>query len=133
MQALVTAAAFRGRAAQYDEAISWIQEDLEAVVSRASQYESSVLPFSSTCNATTAANGMAASFINNDLGGRTTVLGPRNLGGESHTLNRVADFAGTSDPFRLIGLFYTVTPTGGGIPVATVRTEVIPYAVLRCP
>ncbi|MEO0375719.1 MAG: type II secretion system protein [Cyanobacteria bacterium P01_A01_bin.17] len=133
MQALVTAAAFRSKASQYDEAVSWIQEDLEAVVSQASQYESSVLPFSSTCNATTAANGMAANFINNGLGGQTATLGPRDLGGKSYTLNRVAEFASTSDPFRLIELLYTVTPTAGGVPVANVRTEVIPYAVLRCP
>jgi prepilin-type N-terminal cleavage/methylation domain-containing protein len=133
MQALVTAAAFRSKAAQFDEAVSWIQEDLESVVSQANQYEGDVLPYSSICNTTTAANGMAASFINGGLGGPTAVLGPRSLGGKSYKLNRVAEFASTSDPFRLVELLYTVTPTVGGEPIATVRTEVIPYAVLRCP
>jgi prepilin-type N-terminal cleavage/methylation domain-containing protein len=136
MQALVTAAAFRSKAAQYDEAVSWIQEDLEAVVSQAQQYESSALPFSLLCNATTEADGMAARFISdstNGLGGPTATIGPRVLGGKSYTLNRTAQFDTTSDPFRLIEMIYTVTPDAGGPAVATVRTEVIPYAVLRCP
>lgn len=139
MQALVTAAAFRSKATQYDGAVSWIQEDLEAVVSQARQYEVGALPYSPICSAANVQDSMAARFIRDSsptgLGssiGTLTTIEDRVLGGTSYRLNRTAQLT-TSDPRRLVELLYTVTPTSGGLAIATVRTEVIPYAVLRCP
>lgn len=136
MQALVTAAAFRSRADQYDSAVSWIQEDFEAVVNQATQYESTAFPYSSRCGATAAANGIAAGFLSDSaegLGGSTATIGPRTFGDKSYVLNRVGDFDNSPDPLRLLQLTYTVTPEQGGAPLATVITEVIPHAVFRCP
>lgn len=140
MQALVTAAAYRSKAAQYDEAVSWIQEDLETVVSQARQYEADQLPHSTICSERSPRNGMAARFITDNtpagLGatpGQPAELETRALGGQPHTLNRTAVFETTSDPLRLIELIYTVTSQTDDPPIAMVRTEVIPYSVLRCP
>ncbi len=133
MQAIFAAAVFRAKADEYDTAVSWIQEDHEKVIQQAYQYEISVLPHSSHCGASLAANGMAAGFLTNGLGGQIATIGPRTMGGKPYVLNRVGDFANSSDPFRLLQLTYTVTPQGGGPPVATVNTEVIPQAVFNCP
>jgi prepilin-type N-terminal cleavage/methylation domain-containing protein len=136
MQALVSAAFFRARAEQFDEAVNWIQEDLEAVINRAGQYEMSATPYSTRCvtSPTPAVNGVAAGFLNDTtgLGGTSATLGPRSVGGKSFTLLRTATTA-TADPYRLLQLTYTVTPEQGGPAVATITTEVIPYAVLKCP
>jgi prepilin-type N-terminal cleavage/methylation domain-containing protein len=136
MQALVSAAFFRARAEQFDEAANWIQEDLEAVINRAGQYEMSAMPYSTRCviPPTSAVNGVAAGFLSDatGLGGTSTALGPKSFGGKSFTLLRTATTA-TADPYRLLQLTYTVTPEEGGPAVATITTEVIPYAVLKCP
>ena len=135
MQAIVTAAAFRAKAAQYDEAISWVQEDLETVLEQAKQYEMTAYPYSPLCDATVASSGFAAWFINDSaagLGGTTQTLGPRSIGGKSFTLTRTADYQSSPDPFRLLQLTYTVTPQSGGGAIATVNTEVMPQAVLKC-
>lgn len=136
MQAIVTAAAFRVVATQYDGAISWIQEDLESVVNRAAQYEMSTQPYSSHCLATISSNGLAASFLNDSqtgLGGSTVTIGSKALGGKDYTLTRSADYAGSADPFRLLNVTYQVTAQGESEPIATVNTEVIPHAVFKCP
>lgn len=136
MQAILAAAVFRARGDEYDTAVSWIQEDHEKVIQQAFQYESAVVPHSSQCGATMAANGMAAGFLLdsvNGLGGKTVTMGPRQMGGKTYILNRVGDFSNSSDPFRLLQLTYTVLPQDGGPPVATVSTEVIPQAVFNCP
>ncbi|WP_299488402.1 prepilin-type N-terminal cleavage/methylation domain-containing protein [Acaryochloris sp. IP29b_bin.137] len=136
MQAIVTAAAFRVVATQYDEAVSWIQEDLETVVNQAAEYEIAAQPYSSRCLATLSSNGLAAGFLNDSvvgLGGTLTTIGPRALGGTFYTLTRTASYADSSDPFRLLNITYRVTAQGEDKPIATVNTEVIPHAVFRCP
>jgi len=136
MQAIMTSAAFRVVATQYDEAMSWIQEDLETVVNRAAQYEITAQPYSSGCLATLSSNGIAASFLNDSvtgLGGASTTIGPRALGGKYYTLTRTADFESSSDPYRLLSVTYQVIEQGDNKPIATVNTEVIPHAVFKCP
>lgn len=136
MQAIVTAAAFRVVATQYDEAINWIQEDVESVVNRAAQYEMSTQPYSSYCLATISSNGLAASFLNDNqtgLGGSTITIGSKALGGKYYTLTRTADYAGSADPFRLLNVTYRVTAQGESQPIAIVKTEIIPHAVFKCP
>lgn len=136
MQAIVTAAAFRVVATQYDEAVSWIQEDLESVVNQATQYEISTQPYSSRCLATVSSEGVAAGFINDNvvgLGGTSVTIGSRALGGEHYTLTRTADYMSSPDPFRLLEVTYQVTAQGESQPLATVNTEVIPHAVFKCP
>lgn len=136
MQAIVTAAVFRVVATQYDEAVSWVQEDLESVVNQAAQYEVSTQPYSSRCLATQSSGGLAAGFLNDNemgLGGTSTTIGPRALGGSYYTLTRTANYANSSDPFRLLHVTYQVTAQGESKPIATVNTEVIPHAVFKCP
>ncbi len=136
MQAMVTSAAFRVVATQYDEAVSWIQEDLEMVVNQATQYEVSTQPYSSRCLATLSSDGLAAGFLNDSvagLGGISTTIGPRALGGKYYTLTRTANYASSSDPFRLLNVTYEVTAQGERKPIAIVNTEVIPHAVFKCP
>ena len=136
MQAIVTAAAFRVIATQYDEAVSWIQEDLESVVNQATQYEISTQPYSSRCLATVSSGGVAAGFLNDNvvgLGGTSVTIGSRALGGEDYTLTRTADYISSPDPFRLLKVTYRVTAQGESQPMATVNTEVIPHAVFKCP
>lgn len=136
MQAIVTAAAFRVVATQYDEAVSWIQEDLESVVNQAAQYEISTQPYSPRCLATLSSDGLAAGFLSDNvagLGGAFATIGPRALGGKYYTLTRTANYANSSDPFRLLNVTYQVTAQGESKPIATVNTEVIPHAVFNCP
>lgn len=136
MQAIVTAAAFRVVASQYDEAVSWIQEDLESVVNQATQYEISTQPYSSRCLATVSSGGVAAGFLNDNvrgLGGTSVTIGSRALGGEYYSLIRTADYINSPDPFRLLKVTYRVTAQGESQPIATVNTEVIPHAVFKCP
>jgi hypothetical protein len=81
------------------------------------------------------ANGMAAGFINDTalgLGGASTTFGPKTFGGHAYMLSRTATTAST-DAYRLVELTYTVTPQGGGPAIAAITTEIIPYAVLKCP
>ncbi len=136
LQALVTSAAFRAKAAQFDEASLWVQEDLEQVVYQASQYEITAFPYSNRCSATIPSEGLAAGFIADStvgLGGSAATLGPRTLGGKSFQLTRNANFAASPDPFRLLQLTYAVSPADGGPAIATISTEVLPQAVLKCP
>lgn len=136
MQAIVTSAAFRVVATQYDEAVSWIQEDLERVVNQATQYEVTTQPYSSRCLATLSSNGLAAGFLNDSvagLGGSSATIGPKALGGKYYTLTRTANYASSSDPFRLLNVTYEVTAKGESKPIAIVNTEVIPHAVFKCP
>jgi prepilin-type N-terminal cleavage/methylation domain-containing protein len=136
MQAIISAAFFRSRAEQYDEAVNWVQEDLEAVINHAGQYEMNATPSAKCVFAPiSAANGMAAGFLSDTtlgLGGASASFGPKQFGGKSYILNRTAAIAST-DPYRLVQLTYTVTPQGGGPAIAAITTEVIPYAVLKCP
>ncbi|WP_261891479.1 PulJ/GspJ family protein [Acaryochloris marina] len=136
MQAIVTSAALRVVATQYDEAVSWIQEDLETVVNQAAQYEITAQPYSSRCLATLTSDGFASGFLNDTvmgLGGTSTTIGPRALGGKYYTLTRTANYTSSSDPYWLLNVTYQVTEQGGSKPIATVDTEVIPHAVFKCP
>lgn len=136
MQIFVSAAFFRAKADHYNQALNWIQEDYEKVFSQASQYEAEVLPASTLCTAATPPNGLAANFLSDTargLGGATTNIGPRTIGGKSFLLTRTGDYASSSDPYKLLKLTYTITPTDGGAAVANVNTEVVIYAGFKCP
>jgi hypothetical protein len=95
-------------------------------------------PYSTRCIAppTSADSGVAAGFLNDPspgLGGADMTLGPKTFGGKQFTLTRTASYTASTDPYRLVQLIYTVAPEGGGDAIASVTTEVIPYAVLKCP
>jgi prepilin-type N-terminal cleavage/methylation domain-containing protein len=136
MQSIVTAAFFRARAEQFDEAVNWIQEDLESVIKRAGRYETDTFPrpFSSRCDAVNVADALPAGFISDaaGLGGAVVTVGTKSFGGKSFELKRTADYATSSDPRVLLKVLYEVVPVGGGVAIATTTTEVLPYAVLRC-
>jgi prepilin-type N-terminal cleavage/methylation domain-containing protein len=137
LQVLVSATVFRMRADQFDGSVNWIQEDLETVIGKAGRYEMGAVPYSAKCAATlNPADGLAAGFINDatlGLGGISASFGPKRIGDKSLVLTRTAAYITSADPLRLVQLTYTVTPQGGGDVVASMKTEVLPYAVLRCP
>lgn len=136
LQMFVSAAFFRSKGDQYNQAFNWIQEDYEEVFNKASQYENNVEPASTLCSATNPANGLAASFLADTtlgLGGTTATLGPKTIGGKSFTLTRTGDYATSDNPYKLLKLIYTVTPTDGGAAVANINTEVAIYAGFKCP
>jgi prepilin-type N-terminal cleavage/methylation domain-containing protein len=136
MQIMVSAAFFRSKAYQYNQAFNWIQQDYETVFSKATEYENSVSPYSTKCLATGPASGLAAGFINDatiGLGGSSVSVGPTTLSGKSFMMTRTADYAASDDPYRLVRLTYTVTPTDGGSTVANIATEVVLYAGFKCP
>jgi len=136
LQMFVAAAFFRSKGVQYNQAFNWIQEDYELVFKRASEYEANVEPASTFCAATTPANGLAANFLNDTavgLGGATVNLGPKTFGGQSFQLTRVGDYASSANPYKLLKLTYTVTPTSRGDAIANINTEVAIYAGFKCP
>jgi prepilin-type N-terminal cleavage/methylation domain-containing protein len=136
LQMMVSAAFFRSKATQYNEAFNVIQQDYETVFNKATEYENSVSPYSQKCLATNPANGLAASFIGDTttgLGGSSTSMGPIALSGQSFTMTRTADYASSDDPYRLVRLIYAVTPTTGGPSVVNITTEVVLYAGFKCP
>ncbi|MGB8701401.1 MAG: prepilin-type N-terminal cleavage/methylation domain-containing protein [Thermosynechococcaceae cyanobacterium] len=136
MQIFVSAAFFRARADQFNQAYNWIQEDFETVLYKASQYEAAALPYSTKCSATNPANGLAAGFLTDTtagLGGASSTVGTRSFGGKSFTLTRTGNYASSANPYKLLGLTYTVTPTDGGPAVADIRTEAVIYAGFKCP
>lgn len=131
MQAVLIATIFKARADQYDRAVTWIQEDLELVIHQAGEYEKYPSPYySSRCNVANAADGLAAGLLGY-IG--ATPFPPRTLGGSPFVLTRTADYATSADPFKLLKLSYRVAPESGGSAIATVSTEVIPAAALKCP
>lgn len=136
LQNILTAAGFKARSEQYDKAIIWIQEDFEQVKYQASEYQKNINPYSTTCLAVDPNSGFAASFMNDatvGLGGATKNFPARNLGGKSLVMRRTAVYAGSADPYKILQLTYTVTPAAGGAEVASLSTEVVPYAALKCP
>jgi prepilin-type N-terminal cleavage/methylation domain-containing protein len=136
MQMFVSAAYFRSKGDQYNQAFNWIQEDYEGVFNKASQYENDVQPASALCSATTPANGLAASFLADTtlgLGGTSTTLGPKTFGGKSFMLTRSGDYATSDNPYKLLRLNYAVTPSTGGAAIANINTEVVIYAGFKCP
>ncbi len=136
MQNVLTAAGFQARSEQYDKAITWIQEDLESVKYQANEYQKNVNPYSPLCSATNPATGFAASFMNDatiGLGGSIKTFDPRLLGGKSLVMKRTVTYATSADPYKLLQIVYSVTPAGSSTEVASLTTEVIPYASLKCP
>jgi prepilin-type N-terminal cleavage/methylation domain-containing protein len=136
MQMFVSAAFFRARADQYNQAMNWIQEDFENTFNLASQYEINVEPYSAKCTAATPADGLAASFLAdavNGLGGANVILGPRAFGGKSFVLKRTGNYANSVDPYKLLSLDYAVTVEGGTEEVARIKTEVAVYSAFKCP
>jgi type II secretory pathway pseudopilin PulG len=135
LQMFVAAAFFRSKGVQYNQAFNWIQEDYELVFKRASEYEANVEPASTLCAATTPADGLAANFLNDTtlgLGGTTVNLGPKTFGGQSFFLTRTGNYASSANPYKLLKLNYTVTPTSGGDAIANLNTEVVIYAGFKC-
>ncbi len=136
LQMFVAAAFFRSKGDQYNQAFNWIQEDYEMAFNRASAYEANVEPASAFCAATAPANGLAANFLSDTahgLGGTTVNVGPKTFGGKSFLLTRTGDYASSENPYKLLKLTYTVTPTDGGAEVAKINTEVAIYAGFKCP
>lgn len=136
LQMFVSAAFFRAKGDQYNQAFNWIQADYELVFSKASQYESEAEPASALCSATTPANGLAAGFLSDTaqgLGGANATIGPKTFGGKSFMLTRTGDYATSDNPYKLLKLTYAVTPTDGGAAIANVNTEVAIYAGFKCP
>ena len=132
MQTLLISAMFRNKGSQYDQAVTWIQEDFEQVINLATQYEITAFPYSSLCNATDPADGIAAGFLN-EINGASLADGSRTLGGEVFTLTRTGDYENSVNPYKLLQVAYTVIPQGGGEEIASLSTEVLPRAALRCP
>jgi hypothetical protein len=135
LQMFVSAAFFRSKGFQYNQAFNWIQEDYELAFKRASEYEANVEPASTLCAATTPADGLAANFLNDTtlgLGGTTVNLGPKTFGGQSFFLTRTGNYASSANPYKLLKLNYTVTPTSGGDAIANINTEVVIYAGFKC-
>ena len=136
LQMFVAAAFFRSKGDQYNQSFNWIQEDYEMAFNRASAFEANVEPASAFCAATTPANGLAANFLSDTargLGGTTVNIGPRTFGGKSFLLTRTGDYTSAENPYKLLKLTYTVTPTDGGAAVASINTEVAIYAGFKCP
>jgi Tfp pilus assembly protein PilV len=135
LQMFLAAAFFRSKGFQYNQAFNWIQEDYEMTFKKASEYEANVEPASTLCAATTPANGLAATFLNDTthgLGGTTVTLGPKTFGGQSFLLTRTGNYASSANPYKLLKLNYTVTPTSGGDAIANLNTEVVIYAGFKC-
>ena len=131
MQTILVAAIFRNRGSQYDQAVTWIQEDFEQVVNQATQFEVMAVPESVRCNAVDPEDGLAAGFLA-EIDGLSLTDGSRTLGGEVFTLNRTGDYENSVDPYKLLQLSYTVTPQGGGEAIASLSTEVLLTAALKC-
>jgi prepilin-type N-terminal cleavage/methylation domain-containing protein len=129
IQLLLAATIHRIIAREKAEATTWIEADLELVKFRASQYSDNTI-----CNATAIDAGYAQGFRDadlsvNGLGGATTTL-TKTLNGKNFQVIRSAN-PRSATPYHLLELRYQVnSPTG--IRIASLYTEVIPDAALRC-
>jgi prepilin-type N-terminal cleavage/methylation domain-containing protein len=133
LQLLGSTAWLASQSEQKNQAMHWIQADVENVKLQAREYEKNAFPFSAQC-AQPAATGLAASFITNQLGGSAPVTqGPKPIGGQNLVLTRTATYASSPDPTKIVQLTYTVAPQGGGTTIATFDIEVVPYAAFKCP
>lgn len=142
MQAVLIAIVLKSRAEQRNEAVTWIQKDLEFVKNQAKEYESNTFPYSVRCNATTAADGFAAGLLHSILGTPmsppplpppTTTSVSKTLGGRNFTLTRTSIYDTPTYAYKLLQLTYNITPVGGDSAIATLSTEIIPNASLKCP
>jgi type II secretory pathway pseudopilin PulG len=133
LQLMGSTAWLASQAERNDQAMHWIQADVENVKLKAREYEQNAFPYSSRC-AGPAANSLAASFITDQLGGTGAVTqGPKMLGGANLVLIRTASYSTSSDPARVVQLSYTVTRQNDGDPIAEFEIEVVPYAAFKCP
>lgn len=88
------------------------------------------------CNATTAATGFAFALRSNLPAVATTT---KAIGGRNYTLTRGSSGGGTTPaitataPFNVLQISYKVVPEGEMNPIATLDTEVIPDAAIKCP
>jgi prepilin-type N-terminal cleavage/methylation domain-containing protein len=131
MQLLVSSVAFKVSAREKAVATTWIEEDLESVKFRASQYTDS-----SRCNpGTVIAAGYAQGFRDatssaNGLGGSFTPVN-KIIFGENFQLTRVANPRNVA-PYNILEIQYRVT-SAASVTVAALNTEIIPNAALQCP
>ena len=132
MQVFLSAAFLRAKAAEFNDAYNWIQEDFEQVLTQAKSYEMNTLPFSTQCNAGT----LASSFVSDSsvgLGGSIVTLGTKQFSGSSYQLIRTATNVGTLDPSRLVNVNYAVqSPTTSKV-ILDIDTKVLIYAAFNCP
>jgi type II secretory pathway pseudopilin PulG len=136
LQLMGSTAWLASQAERNNQAMHWIQADVENVKLRAREYEKNAFPYSSYCTQPPAAadNGLASKFITDELGGiLTTTQGPREIGGGPLVLKRTATYASSPDPHKIVQLNYIVTPPGGGKTIAEFDIEVVPYAAFKCP
>ena len=88
------------------------------------------------CYATTAATGFAFALRSNLPAVATTI---KAIGGNNYTLTRGSAGGGTTPaitataPFNVLQISYKVVPEGETDPIATLDTEVIPDAAIKCP
>jgi type II secretory pathway pseudopilin PulG len=136
LQLMGSTAWLASQAERNNQAMHWIQADVENVKLRAREYEKNAFPYSSYCSQPPAASstGLAARFITDELGGTpTTTQGPREIGGGPLVLRRTATYASSPDPHKIVQLNYIVTPPSGGKTIAEFDIEVVPYAAFKCP
>ncbi|NJN24317.1 MAG: prepilin-type cleavage/methylation domain-containing protein [Acaryochloridaceae cyanobacterium RL_2_7] len=132
MQIFLSAAFLRAKAAEFNDAYNWIQEDFEQVLTQAKSYEMGVAPFSGRCSTGTLASG----FVNDagaGLGGATVNLGTKDFGGGTYQLVRTATNVGTLDPTRLVNVNYLVRGANGGKVILNLDTKVLIYSAFNCP
>ncbi len=135
MQMFVSASILRAKSDRYNSAYNWMQEDYETMLAKANAYEIDAVPYSNFCNPASAASGLAANFITDTtqgLGGATTTLGPKSVGGQDFYLTRTASYAGSADPEKLVSVQYALVPVGGGASVFQLSAEVAIYAAFKC-
>lgn len=138
MQAVALGAYFKVRARQFSEATTWIQQDFESVKNQASQLSANT----TKCKSNTQDAGYGK-YLEQNLptlsGGGTKIIT-----GKSYTLQRTTSIGGNTAIsgtcpttyhacYEVLRLTYTVNPTSGGSPTATIYSEVLPDAVFQCP
>ena len=135
MQIFVSAAFFRVRAEQVNDAYTWIQEDYETLLDLSKLYENSTSFPSVRCTATSPATGLASGFIiDNALGtaGAMFSVEQRFLGSKEFELMRNLNYQNSSNPYKIVKVDYQVRSLFGGEMLAEVSTELILEAVFNC-
>jgi type II secretory pathway pseudopilin PulG len=126
LQLMASTAWLASQAERNNQAMHWIQADVEDVKQRARDYEKNAFPYSAHCA------GLAAQFIAAELGA-TTTQGPKPIGGGNLVLRRTASNTTSPDPVKIVQLNYVVVPREGGPAIAEFDIEVVPYAAFKCP
>ncbi len=130
LQLLLAITVNRVIAKEKSEATRWIEVDLESVKFQASQYLDN-----SKCNASAIDVGYAQGFRDadptiNGLGGATTTL-TKTINASNFRLTRTSN-PRNALPYNVLEIRYRVASMTG-LTIATLYTEVIPNAALRCP